>query len=172
MIGLLIYLLLNRHVSPCGIDFMRRLLVKDPNFRYRIKIFISSYFCFHCPYFIFVVILSFRMSSEEALNHPFITGLPPHQDLRLVMYQSIRSQITETTRIDILRSLRTFASFDLFTKIVIELVSYSLTVEQVSTFLSFFFLFLCVYLFYLLSVSLCLLSLFLLLNPATFVLHL
>jgi serine/threonine protein kinase len=115
-----------RHVSHIALDFMRRLLVKDPNR---------------------------RITLADALMHPFITGathtpapspsmsaapLPPPSKLQIV--NSVRGlhilmpECLKINAVGILNSLRLFASFPMLTKIVLEVIAYTITADQVCDF--------------------------------------
>ena len=109
-------------MSPVGLDFMRRLLVKDPNA---------------------------RMTVKQALAHPFIRGsmvLPAPTDVSL-MHQYLRNTLADR-RMEILTrwiyfyilvlcysgSFRAFASLDSLTRLVTQLITYTLSLEQVNVF--------------------------------------
>lgn len=111
-----------RHVSPVALDFMRRLLVKDPQR---------------------------RMTLTDALLHPFITnaGVTPVPDsltppspskLQIVSgvhgHQILLPDFLKRKSVDILKSLRLFSSFPMLTKIILEVVAYTITAEQVADF--------------------------------------
>mmetsp|Transcript_12384 Transcript_12384/g.12789 ORF Transcript_12384/g.12789 Transcript_12384/m.12789 type:complete len:695 (-) Transcript_12384:261-2345(-) len=86
-----------RHVSLMGLDFMRRLLTKNPNH---------------------------RISTEEALAHPFITThcANPPEGVPVISSHHI------------LNSFRVFANLNLVLKIILQLVAYTLPPEQLSPF--------------------------------------
>mmetsp|Transcript_10159 Transcript_10159/g.15406 ORF Transcript_10159/g.15406 Transcript_10159/m.15406 type:complete len:730 (-) Transcript_10159:246-2435(-) len=113
-----------KHVSHIGLDFMRRLLVKNPEF---------------------------RMTADEALQHPFILGqlsngpgplMPFSPTSRQSMPpfpspQNKRIQLSENLRTsagDIVKSLRVFSSLPTLTKLVLELIAYTLTTDQISSY--------------------------------------
>ena len=113
-----------RHVSEVAIDFMRRLLVKNPDE---------------------------RMTLGDALMHQFITGIkpPPDRDMstqtelvtnKLQIVNSVNGPqialpgLLKDNAVDILRSLRMFSSFPMLTKIVLEVIAYTMTADQVQDF--------------------------------------
>mmetsp|Transcript_1928 Transcript_1928/g.3060 ORF Transcript_1928/g.3060 Transcript_1928/m.3060 type:complete len:718 (+) Transcript_1928:152-2305(+) len=106
-----------KHVSPVGLDFMRRLLVKNPDF---------------------------RMTVDDALQHPFILGQIPNMTLNqtvVTLPSSENKRITLPDNFpvrDIIMSLKTFASLPMLTKLVLELIAYTFTSHQVQSFRSEF----------------------------------
>ena len=113
-----------RHVSSVALDFMRRLLVKDPNR---------------------------RITLSDALMHPFITGAstalttpepsaPPPPPSKLQIVNSLQGpqilvpDFLKANSVGIMNSLRLFASFPMLTKIILEVIAYTITAEQISDF--------------------------------------
>lgn len=102
-----------RHVSGICMDFMRKLLVKDP---------------------------SLRMSTAQALAHPFITGglgtvympMPPAGHQQIMPPQGgIDNVITQEVADEIVENICSFMAADTLTKITLEMIAHSLCPESV-----------------------------------------
>ena len=103
-----------RHVSGVCMDFMRKLLVKDPNM---------------------------RMSTAQALAHPFITGglgalymhMPPAGGQQIMPPAHSHSDmlITQELADEIVENICAFMAADTLTKITLEMIAHSLSPESV-----------------------------------------
>lgn len=103
-----------RHVSGVCMDFMRKLLVKDP---------------------------VLRMSTAQALAHPFITGglgnlyipMPPAGQQQLMPPQGglQTNVITQELADEIVENICSFMAADTLTKITLEMIAHSLCPESV-----------------------------------------
>eukprot|EP01042_Synura_sphagnicola_P000461 gene461-488_t len=97
-----------RHVSAVGIDFMKRLLTKDPNL---------------------------RITGKEAMAHPFITSINPRYSLpgeRIsANASSVSGPLSSKVAEEIIQSFRLYLSSSRLTRLVLGLIAHFICSEKV-----------------------------------------
>ncbi|CAE7465185.1 CPK20, partial [Symbiodinium microadriaticum] len=97
-----------KHVSPVGIDFMRRLLVKSPDD---------------------------RMTADDALRHPFIAGDAAPSTFRKTPSKHVMLAKTLLDSAgEISQSFRLYASLPLLSKLVVRLAASTLSPDELDLF--------------------------------------
>lgn len=106
-----------KHVSGVCMDFMKRLLVKDPNQ---------------------------RMTTAEALAHPFISGslgfgiFPTIAGSGATIIRGSPSPLPSSSAEDIIQSMRAFSTADPMCKLTLEMIAHSLCPDHTRAFIDEF----------------------------------